>query len=362
MIRRLFAVLFWSVLAAAFIGPGTVTTAASAGAGFGLRLLWALVFSTLACWALQEASARLTLLSGRNLGQSLRSRYPSGWRRAIVVVLVSGAILVGCAAYEAGNILGGVAGAELALNLSPRLLTLLSTALAAVLLWFNGPRRVALILSLAVAVMGVAFLLTALLVRPPLGDLLRGALRPTLPEGSGILALGLVGTTVVPYNLFLGSGIAAGQDLREMRFGVATAVLLGGMISMGVLVVGTALDGGFGYRALGEVLSGRLGGWAAGPFAGGLFAAVTAPLAAAVTARSLFASDGAPERWNDRSLRYRGVWLAVLATGLFFGLSGLQPVPVIILAQALNGVRACRRSEPSAITTDCAEASAGGAT
>ena len=53
--RRLAAILFWSIIAAAFIGPGTVTTAASAGAAFELRLLWALVFSTVACLVLQEA-------------------------------------------------------------------------------------------------------------------------------------------------------------------------------------------------------------------------------------------------------------------------------------------------------------------
>ncbi len=341
--RRLLSVLLWSILAAAFIGPGTVTTAASAGSRFGLRLLWALVFSTLACWALQEASARLTVVSGHSLGQALRRRYPRGWTGIAVVILVCGAILVGCAAYEAGNILGGVAGARLAVGGSPELLTVISSALAALLLWFNGPRRVALVLSLAVALMGIAFLLTAVLVRPPLVELLSGGLRPSLPPGSALLALGLVGTTVVPYNLFLGSGLAAGQELGELRFGIAAAVLGGGAISMGVMVVGSALGGEFSFEALAAILDQRLGGGAGTLFAGGLFAAglssaVTAPLAAAVTARSLFAGAAGVERWGDTSWRYRAVWLAVLASGLFFGLSGLRPVPVILAAQALNGI------------------------
>ncbi len=112
--RRLSAILLWSVIAAAFIGPGTVTTAAAAGAGFGLALLWTLVFSTVACLVLQEASARLTLVSGRNLGQALRHRYPAGFTGTAVLLLVLGGIVLGCAAYEAGNILGGVAGAVLA--------------------------------------------------------------------------------------------------------------------------------------------------------------------------------------------------------------------------------------------------------
>ena len=114
--KRFLSVLFWSVIAAAFIGPGTVTTAASAGASFGLTLAWALVFSTVACLVLQEAAARLTVVSGRDLAGALRERFPGPWGRAAVYGLAGGGILVGCAAYEAGNILGGVAGAALGLG------------------------------------------------------------------------------------------------------------------------------------------------------------------------------------------------------------------------------------------------------
>ena len=339
--NRWASVLFWSIIAAAFIGPGTVTTAATAGVRFGPALLWALVFSTVACFVLQEASARLTVVSGRSLGQAIRSQYPSGAGGLLALALVLGAVVLGCAAYEAGNILGGVAGAALVLPLPPELLTVLSVIVAALLLWFNSPRRVAIGLSLLVAIMGVAFLCTAVLLRPALGELVRGALVPSLPEGGALLALGLVGTTVVPYNLFLGSGIAGGQKVSELRFGLAVAIGLGGLISMGVLVVGTAAPGEFGFARIAAVLTDRLGSWAGlvfslGLFAAGLSSAVTAPLAAAVTSRSLLAGDS--NAWSDTSWRYRAVWGGVLAVGLGFGLSGVRPVPVIILAQALNGV------------------------
>ena len=348
--RRLLAVLLWSVIAAAFIGPGTVTTAASAGAAHGLALLWALTFSTLATLVLQEASARLTVVSGRDLGRALAER--SGGAGLLAVVVVLGAVVVGCAAYEAGNVLGAVAGLGLAFDLPPAALTFACGAVAAALLLLGSPRAVARALSLLVAVMGVAFLVTALRLAPPAGDLAAGALWPSFPAGSGLLVLGLVGTTVVPYNLFLGSGVAAGQDLGEMRFGLTVAVVFGGLISMGVLVVGTAVGGDFSFAAVAAVLGERLGSWAVGLFAAGLAAAglssaVTAPLAAALTAAGLFGGSGAgrggdgggaPGRWAPRSWRFRAVWAGVLATGLAFGLSGLQPVPVILLAQALNGV------------------------
>ena len=341
--QRVLSIVFWSVVAAAFIGPGTVTTAAKAGAEHGTALLWALAFSTVACLVLLEASARLTSVSGRDLGRALRERSRGTARGPLTLVLVLGAIVVGCAAYEAGNLLGAAAGAGLVLGLPPAWLALAAGTVAALLLWFEAPQSVAHTLSVLVAVMGVAFLGTALTLRPPVDDLLAGLVVPQIPGGALLLVLGLVGTTVVPYNLFLGSGLAAGRKLPEIRFGLTVAVLLGGVISMGVLVVGTSVGGPFSFDALAEVLAGRIGPWAAvlfgwGLAAAGLTSAVTAPLAAAITARGLFSSGADDPRWSHSSWRWRAVWGGVLLVGVGFGVSGVRPVPAILLAQALNGV------------------------
>ena len=340
--NRLLNILFWSIISAAFIGPGTITTAASAGARYQFALLWALLFSTVACLILQEASARITIVSKKNLGQAIRYQFHRRVERLLVISLVSGAIILGCAAYEAGNILGGVAGALLAIPLSRSQMTLLVGLLAGLLLWFGKTRRVAQFLGGLVGLMGIAFLSTALSLKPSVSELLRGTLWPAFPAGSGLLVLGLIGTTVVPYNLFLGSGIARGSKLPEMRFGLSIAILLGGIISMGVLVVGSAVQGQFSFEALSATLSGALGDWARFFFALGLFAAgfssaITAPLAAAITARSLFERpDGLS--WDEKGRAFRGVWLGVLAVGVIFGLADIKPIPAIILAQALNGV------------------------
>jgi Mn2+/Fe2+ NRAMP family transporter len=338
--RRFWSVLFWSVIAAAFIGPGTVTTAASAGAGFRCSLLWALLFSTFACLLLQESSARITIVSGLDLGQALRQRYRASSCGRPVLLLVFGAIFFGCAAYEAGNILGGVAGAQLGTDLHPRLLTAICGAGAAILLGLGAPKTVARLLGLVVAVMGIAFFVTAWRLLPEPAEMLSGLLIPRLPAGSGLLVLGLVGTTVVPYNLFLGSGLARGQTLPELRFGLTVAVLLGGLISMSIVIVGAAVEGPFSFESLAGLLDLRLGVWARFMFAAGLFAAgfssaITAPLAASVTARSLF---GEKEGWSSRAWRFRAVWVTVLAIGLGFGLAGVRPIPAILLAQALNGM------------------------
>jgi Mn2+/Fe2+ NRAMP family transporter len=339
--QRLFQILFWSIISAAFIGPGTVTTAASSGARHGYSLLWALVFSTVACLVLQEASARVAVVSGKPLARAIRFRFRGGFGGVLVVALVSGAIIVGCAAYQAGNILGAVAGISLGFDLPRELVTVTIGMLAGLLLFFGTTAVVARMLGVVVALMGIAFLMTAVRAGAPAAELLRGAFVPSMPAGSSLLVLGLIGTTVVPYNLFLGSGIAAGQKTGDLRFGLSVAIVLGGLISMGVLVVGATVTGPFGFEALSEALSLRLGGWASsffslGLFAAGLSSAITAPMAAAITARGLFGP--AAGGWGERSRTYRLVWMTVLASGVAFGLGGVRPVPAIILAQALNGV------------------------
>ncbi|MCP4713307.1 MAG: divalent metal cation transporter, partial [Planctomycetes bacterium] len=127
-----------------------------------------------------------------------------------------------------------------------------------------------------------------------------------------------------------------------MRFGLSVAIVLGGIISMAVLVVGTAITGEYSYQALADVLSSDLGRWAGYFFGIGLFAAgfssgITAPLASAITAKSLFGKSK-PEKWQTGSLNYRLVWGAVLVIGVGFGCADLKPEPAIIIAQALNGL------------------------
>lgn len=340
--NRFLNILFWSVLSAAFIGPGTITTAASAGTGYGFALLWTLVFATLACIVLQEASARLTIASGKNLGQAMLHRFRDSALGKFTGYLVLASILLGCAAYEAGNILGGVAGASLIMNIPGVILTLAIGAVAFLLLWFGSTRIIAQTLGVIVAVMGICFLSTAIIMEPSLGMIFSSAFTPTLPSGSELLVIGLIGTTVVPYNLFLGSGIKHTQNIKEMRFSLSFAVILGGLVSMAVLVVGTSISGSFTYEALAGSLGDTLGNWAAtffgiGLCAAGLSSALTAPLAAALTARG-FLEKKEDSGWEDRGKKMRTVWGFVLLTGVIFGVLQVQPIPAIILAQALNGI------------------------
>jgi manganese transport protein len=336
-------VLFWSVISAAFIGPGTVTTAGKAGAAFGPSLLWALLFSTLACLLLQEAAARLPLLSGHNLGQAIRLRY-GRWSLPAALALL--AILVGGVAYEAGNLLGAVAGAGLMLGLPPELVLAVLGVLCAALLWKGSYRLIANLLGMVVAAMGLAFGIVAFRLGPALLPILKGMLLPQLPEGSSWLVVGLIGTTIVPYNLFLGSGLSHGDTLKGMRQGLIGAVLLGGLISMVIVIACTGLATSYSFEAVAAYMEASLGKGGASLFGFGLFAAgfssaLTAPLAAAITVESILGKSEAGQE-ASRTPRGRWVWGSVLAAGLLFGLfaggQNATPVAVIIAAQVLNGL------------------------
>lgn len=329
--------LLWSVISAAFIGPGTVTTAARAGAAYGFQLLWALVFSTGAAIILQEAAARITIASGKSLGEIIALRYAKRGRHLSLALFV--AVAFGCAAYEAGNILGAVAGLQLLIAAPVHWLSLLVAMPAALLLWSGRHVGIARLMGVVVFVMGFAFIWAALQVKAPVAKVFQGAFVPAIPQGALLLVTGLIGTTIVPYNLFLASGIGQGQSVTQMRSGLAPAVLLGGLISMAILAAGTMVAGEFSYATIGQALSKQTGShagatlFAAGLFAAGATSTVTAPLAAAVTARSLL---GGYPGW--KSQYFRLVWMLVLGTGLALGVAGVRPIPAIILAQAVNGV------------------------
>ena len=100
------------LIAAAFIGPGTVTVCTLAGVGFGYALLWAMTVSTLSTIILQEMASRLGIVSRNGLSETLRMELKNPWLKGLVMLITISAIGVGNAAYEAGNITGGVLGLE----------------------------------------------------------------------------------------------------------------------------------------------------------------------------------------------------------------------------------------------------------
>ena len=180
MKKRLLNILLWSIISAAFIGPGTIITASKAGSLFQFDLLWALLFSTFACLFLQEASARISIFAGLNLGEAIAGQFEGKSSRILVLVLVVGAIILGSAAYETGNLLGAVAGISLIISWPPYLFVLIIGCLAALALSIPSLKIIAKLMGYIVVIMGFSFLLTAIFLKPEFGRILHGSFGPLL--------------------------------------------------------------------------------------------------------------------------------------------------------------------------------------
>jgi len=339
------------LVTAAFIGPGTVVTASLAGANFGFSLLWAILFSALATMILQEMTARLGIVTQQGLGENLVQHLTNPIVKLLCVFLVVSAIVIGNAAYEGGNI----AGASLGLNTfaSFQIGSLsgwpLVIGFAAFLLLATGSYKIIeTALIVLVFLMSAAFLLTFILIQPDITALLSGLFIPSIPTGSMLTVIALIGTTVVPYNLFLHASSVSkkwhsADQLPEARKDLLLSIPLGGLISLAIVStaamaffgqsvelksaadIAPALQPLFGDKA--EVLM------AIGLFAAGISSSVTAPLAAA------YALNGILEKnWQLTDKGFKAVWLAILILGVIPASLGFKPVSIIWFAQVANGI------------------------
>lgn len=335
-----------AVVTAAFIGPGTVTTCLRAGVEFRYALLWALVFATIGTIIFQEMAARLGVAGEIGLGEAIRRRFdrqPVGY--FLAALLVVAAIGLGNAAYQTGNLLGAASGLQILGGGHVAAWGAAIALLASLFLWRGSYKLLERVLVTMVICMSIVFLVTAVAVVQSPGDLLSGALVPRLPAGSDLVALGLVGTTIVPYNLFLHASSArerwrGANDLSAARADLGVAIVLGGVISMAIVITGAAQFGSSidSPMQMAAMLEPLLGQWATtffaiGFFAAGMTSAITAPLAAA------YAVSGVLGWVQDlRSPLVRMIWMAVMAVGLGFTLAGVRPVPAIVFAQAANAI------------------------
>ncbi len=339
------------LVVAAFIGPGTVTTASMAGASFGFTLLWAIVFSTFATIVLQEMAARLGVVSRAGLGEALRTTFQNRIFSILAVLLVVVAIALGNAAFETGNIAGAAIALEALTGISPQVWALVVGTGAFLLLASGAYRVIEWGLVVMVAAMSTVFLLTAIMALPDIGDIVTGICLPSIPTGSPVMVIALIGTTVVPYNLFLHASsvqerwpesIPTRQALARSRLDTFFAITTGGIITLAIVT--TAASALFGQGAkienavmMAEQLEPLLGltakyFFATGLLAAGLTSAITAPLAAA------YAISGALG-WekNLRSPKFRAVWAVIVIMGTVTAFLGQNPVTAIVLAQAANG-------------------------
>ncbi|MDC1168051.1 Nramp family divalent metal transporter [Flavobacteriaceae bacterium] len=342
-----------TLVAAAFIGPGTVTLCTLAGVNFGFHLLWAMVLSIIATIVLQEMASRLGIISQKGLSEVIRSEIKHPIINKLILLLILSAIVVGNASYEAGNISGGILGLETITgefrivlgNYSLNMLSFVVGIIAFILLYIGNYKFLERVLVMLVLIMSLSFLITAFLTKPDIFNILKGALIPSFPEGSLLTILGLVGTTVVPYNLFLHASLVKEKwnnpkDLKEVRKDTIVSIALGGLVSMAIIISASSIGLGEISSAadLAKSLAPLYGDFASyflgiGLFAAGITSAITAPLAAAYVARGCFGWES-----DLKSKQFRAVWFLILLLGVVFSSLGLKPIEIIKFAQVANGV------------------------
>lgn len=336
------------IVAAAFIGPGTVTTASLAGANFGFHLVWALVFSVLATIILQDMAVKFGYATGTGISEGLRTQIANPVIRILLSSLVVGAIGVGNAAYESGNLTGAAVGLNSIAGLGIPAWSCILGGIAIALLWSGHYKIIETVLVLLVAIMAVVFVVTFLVSTPDWQLMLDQLSEPVASMDSITTILALIGTTIVPYNLFLHASLVAQseadtpQPVNFYRRQSALAIGTGGLIT--VFILATAMQAFYGQAEalnagnLAKQLAPLLGDFAElffalGMFAAGLTSAITAPLAAA------YAVTGALNKPSDmRSTWFRAIWLSIIVIGVGFTLSGTKPLTAIIFAQAANGL------------------------
>jgi Mn2+/Fe2+ NRAMP family transporter len=341
------------LVAAAFIGPGTVTMCTLSGVGFGFALLWAMVLSIIATIVLQEMAARLGIISQKGLSEIIRSEIKNPLFKTLAIILILSAIVVGNAAYEAGNISGGVLGLETIVgnpsfeigSITFKILPFIIGIVAFILLYIGNYKVLEKALISLVILMSLAFLTTAIMTKPDLGEVFKGAFIPKFPDNSILMIIGLIGTTVVPYNLFLHASLVKEKwkntsDLKFARKDTLIAIILGGIVSMCIIISAAAIqDTEINNAAdLAQGLEPLFGNFskyflAIGLFAAGITSAITAPLAAAYVASGCLGWSS-----NMKTKKFRIVWMFILIVGVLFSSFGIKSIEIIKFAQIANGL------------------------
>ncbi|WP_077604454.1 Nramp family divalent metal transporter [Oceanobacillus sojae] len=335
-----------AIITASFIGPGTVTTATRAGAGFGFALLWAVIFSIVATIILQEMVARIGIVTQQGLGENIRELFQNQILKFAAVWIVLIAVCVGCAAYISGDLLGTSLGVSYLTGISENHVAPIIGIIILILNLIGGYKFIEKVMIVLIAVMSVTFITTMFVAGPDILGLFKGAFVPSIPEGSILMIIALIGTTVVPYNFFIHASTVGQKwnninDLKAVRADTIISITVGGIITAAILITAGALIQGTEVTSvvqLASPLQPLMGDLAPifisiGLFAAGFSSAIASPMGAAVTVSSFMRWEG-----GFSNKKYKTVFSAVIIFGIITSGLGFEPLEVLLVAQALNGL------------------------
>ena len=336
------------LITAAFIGPGTLTVCTIVGVNSGMLLLWAILFSVIITIISQNIVAKISWETKKGLAQVLLEHSKTPLKKWSLIILLISSIFFGNSAYEAGNITGAKIGLQQIIEskffdlTGFDILPLIICFLISAIYLMGGSEIIKKILLVIVVLMSFSFIFAAIITKPDFLSILNGLFIPRFNANQLTLLLSVIGTTIVPYNLFLHSALVKSMssvtDFKQIRMDTIISVSIGGLISLCIVMVAanSGLKSVESVSDLGISLSpiyGELSEYliSIGLFGAGLSSAITAPLAASYVVSECF-------DWKQRENRSKYIFLFVLITGTIFSSLGLNPIVIIQLAQIFNGL------------------------
>src|SRR4030095_13905901 len=206
-----------------YMDPGNWATDLAGGSQFGYKLIWILLMSNLMALLLQSLSARLGIVRGRDLAQANRETYPKYINYALY-----GLAEIAIAATDLAEVLGMAIGIQLLTGLPLLwgvLITVLDTFLF-LLLQRLGMRKMEAFIIALVAIIGISFLIEIILANPNLSEVAGGFI-PSLPGNEALyIAIGIIGATVMPHNLYLHSALVQTRKFKRDQKGIKRALKL----------------------------------------------------------------------------------------------------------------------------------------
>ncbi len=220
--RKIFSFLGPAYLVSVgYMDPGNWATDLAGGSKFGYTLIWVLLMSNLMALLLQGLSARLGIVRGRDLAQANREAYPRPINFALYILAE-----IAIAACDLAEVLGMAIGIQLLTGL-PLVWGVSITVLDTFLLLYlqrMGIRKMEAFIIGLVAVVAISFLIQIILAKPDIGEVVTGFMPTHLTDEALYIAIGIIGATVMPHNLYLHSALVQTRKIDRTDAGIKQAL------------------------------------------------------------------------------------------------------------------------------------------
>lgn len=209
------------LISVGYMDPGNWATDLAGGSKYGYQLIWVLLMSNLIALLLQSLSARLGIVRGRDLAQASRETYPK-YVNFYLYFLAEIAI----AACDLAEVLGMAIGLQLLFDL-PLMMGVIISVLDTFILLFLinfGIRKMEAFIIALVAMVGFSFFAEMIFAQPQLGEVVKGFV-PSLPDSDALyIAIGIIGATVMPHNLYLHSALVQTRKIGTLQTDIKRAI------------------------------------------------------------------------------------------------------------------------------------------